>query len=483
MNPTTLDPALIVDVTGGTLAAKLYNGLVKIGNNLEIVPDIAESWTISDDGLVYTFKIRRGVTFSNHRKLKASDIRYSFLRILDPKSKSPNTWVFEKIDGVEEFQKGKADDVRGIRILDDYALEIRLRKPFSPFLKLLAMTAAYIVPHEATERWGPDFSSHPVGTGPFILESWLPNREIRMTRRADYFEGPPKIKGMIYRIIPEDLTAITEFELGNIDVLTIPASEFSRYRKDQAKKSYIVSLNGLNTYYAGMNCARPPFDNPVLRRAMNYAIDRKKILNTIYENRGRLAHGPLPDLLRKWDLPERYGYDPDKAREMIREQGSSGRTVNFYITAEQEVVDMAEVLQSYLESAGLHVKIKQLEWSAYKEAINNGVPDMFYISWWADYPDPENFLFPLFHSSNHGPAGNRTRFTDRAVDSLIEKGQASVSEKQRNAFYQKAEERIVEEAPWVSLWHRTDFTIRQPWVKNYKIYPIYSMDKGTEISF
>jgi ABC-type transport system substrate-binding protein len=482
-NPTTLDPALIVDVTGGSIAAKLFNGLVKIGDHLEVIPDIAEHWTISDDGLLYTFRLRKGVRFSNNREVKAYDVKYSFQRVLEPRGKSPNTWVFEKITGAEEFLKGQADDIAGIRIINDYTLAIHLRKPFSPFLNLLAMTAAYVVPREEAEKWGLDFSGHPVGTGPFILESWLPNREIRLIRRTDYFDQPAKVEGIIYRIIPEDLTAVTEFELGNIDVLTIPASEFSRYRKDQAKSTYISSIQGLNTYYVGLNCARPPFDNPVLRRAMNYAIDRRKILDTIYEKRGRIANGPLPEVLRQWDIPARYTYNPQKAREMIRKQGLKGITVHLYITAEQEIIDIAEVLQSYMESAGIHVKIKQLEWSAYKEAINNGEPDMFYISWWADYPDPENFLFPLFHSSNHGAAGNRTRFTDHAVDTLIEKGQSAISMKQRNIYYQKAEERIVDEAPWVFLWHRTDFTIRQPWVKNYTIYPIYSMDKGTEISF
>ena len=482
-NPTTLDPALIVDVTGGSIAAKIFNGLVRIGDNLEIVPDIAEAWTISNDGLRYTFRLRKGVRFSNNRELKAYDVKYSFQRILEPKSKSPNTWVFEKIVGADEFLKGRADTIKGIRVLNDYTLEIRLRKPFSPFLKLLAMTAAYVVPREEVKQWGPDFSSHPAGTGPFVLEKWMPNRDIRLVKRAGYFDQPAKVRGIIYRIIPEDLTAATEFDLGNIDILTIPASEFARYRKDQTRNKYISSIQGLNTYYIGLNCARPPFDNPVLRRAMNYVVDRKKILDTIYEKRGRVANGPLPDILRRWDMPAHYEYDPQKAREMIREQGLNGITVNLYITAEQEIIDIAEVLQSYIESAGIHVKIKQLEWSAYKEAINNGEADMFYLSWWADYPDPENFLFPLFHSSNLGAAGNRTRFIDHTVDSLIEKGQSSINGNQRNAFYQRAEQRIVDEAPWVFLWHRTDFIIRQPWVKNYKIYPIYSMDKGTEISF
>jgi oligopeptide transport system substrate-binding protein len=482
-NPTTLDPALIVDVTGGLIAAKIFNGLVRIGDNLSIQPDIAKNWSLSRDGLTYTFSLKHGVYFSNNKEVKAYDFKYSFKRILDPKSRSPDTWVLEKILGAAEFMQGRASDVKGIKVIDDYTLEISLKKPFSPFLSLLTTSAAYVVPREEVERWGPDFSSHPIGTGPFILKELLPNREIMLVKRDDYFDIPAKVKGIIYRIIPEDLTAVTEFEIGNIDIITIPASEYSRYKNDHEKQNLISSIKGLNTYYLGLNCSRPPFNSMGLRRAMNYAIDREKILNTIYERRGRLASGPVPDIMRRWDMPDTYEYNPQKAIKLIKKAGLDGFTINFYITADQEVVDIAEVIQSYIKAIGIHVKIKQLEWSAYKDAINRGEPDMFYMSWWADYPDPENFLFPLFHSSNFGAGGNRARYSNPVVDSMIENGQHTMEEKKRDLCYKKAEETIVADAPWVFLWHRTDFTIRQPWIKNYKIYPIYSMDKGTEISF
>lgn len=459
----------------------MFNGLVRIGEGLSVQPDIAKDWSVSTDGLTYTFRLRKGIFFSNNREVIANDFKYSFKRILDPANRSPNTWVFQKISGAEDFMKGRDDDVDGIRVIDDYTIQFRLKKPFSPFLKLLAMTAAYVVPQEEVGRWGPDFSTHPVGTGPFVLKEWRPNREIILDKREDYSSVPAKVKGIIYRIIPEDLTAVTEFELGNIDILTIPASEYARYREDPLRKDLISSIKGLNTYYIGLNCSRPPFNNLAVRKAINFAVDRKRILKTVYEGRGRLAAGPLPDVLRRWSITTRYDYDPGKAREVIRKEGFEGRTIQFYITADQEIIDMAEVLQSYIRAAGLNVEIKQLEWSAYKEAINRGEADMFYLSWWADYPDPENFLFPLFHSSNYGPAGNRTRYTNNTVDSLIEKGQQTMDEKKRDSFYRQAEEMIVADAPWVFLWHKTDFTIRQPWIKNYKIYPIYSMDKGTDI--
>jgi peptide/nickel transport system substrate-binding protein/oligopeptide transport system substrate-binding protein len=481
-NPTTLDPALIVDVTGGTISAKLFNGLVRISDDLSIQPDLAKNWTVSKDGLTYIFHMRERVLFSNNHAVTAYDVKYSFKRILSPKTRSSQTWVLEKIQGAHDYMDGKTHDIKGLKVIDDLTIEIRLEEPFSPFLSLLTMTAAYIVPRREVEKWGQDFSSHPVGTGPFILKRWVQNQELQLVRRDDYFSVPAHVKGIVYRIIPEDLTAVTEFEIGNIDVLTIPASEYSRYKNDPEKKHLISSMMGLNTYYLGLNCSKWPFNNPSMRKAIHYAIDREKILNTIYEKRGRLASGPVPDIMRKWDLDDIYTFDPDKSVELLKAEGNEDLNINFFVTADQEVIDIAEVIQSYLNDIGIDVNIKRLEWSAYKESIDKGEPDMFYLSWWADYPDPENFLFPLFHSKNFGPAGNRVRYQDSMVDSFIEMGQNTHDISKRNMFYRQAEERIVSDAPWVFLWHRTDFTVRQPWIKHYKIYPVYHMDKGTEIS-
>ena len=482
-NPTTLDPAYVVDVTGGTISAKIFNGLVRLDEKLDVIPDLANRWSVSKDGLKYTFWLRKGVKFSDNQEVKASDLKYSFMRILEPKTHSPNTWVLEKIAGARDFMTGKSAEVSGLRVIDDHTLEVRLEKPFGPFLYLLTMTAAYAVPKDEVSRLGPDFGSHPVGTGPFIVREWLPDREIRLARREDYFDKKAEVRGIIYRIIPEDLTAVTEFESGNLDVISIPGSEYSRFRKSHKWRDLIASVKAINTYYVGLNCSRPPFNNIELRRAMNFAIDRRKLLATFFENRGRLALGPVPDVLRKWDAGGPYEYDPARAREIVAREGLSGKTVDLYITADQEVVDMAEFIQSYIKKTGLNVRIHQLEWSAYKEAINKGEPDMFWLGWWADYPDPEDFLFPLFHSSNMGAAGNRSRYKNLEVDRLIELGQAAASEKERDQYYERAEKIVVREAPWVFFWHRNDYTVRQPWIKNYSLYPIYSMDKGTDIGF
>lgn len=480
-NPTTLDPALIVDVSGGGIAAKLFNGLVRLDPDMKVIPDVAVAWEISPDGRTYQFLLRQGVRFSNGREVTAEDFSYSIRRVLDPKTKSPNTWVFDKISGAREFMEGKATEIKGIEALDRYRIRLTLERPFSPFLHLLTMTAAYVVPRESVDQSGPDFGNRPVGSGPYRLAEWKHNSFLHLAGNAGYFADKPKIDGIVYRVIPEDLTAVTEFELGNLDLLSIPGSEYRRYRSSTRWSGLIASGQSLNTYYLGFNCSRPPFDNPRLRRAVASAVDTRKILDTFYDHRGRPAVGPVPENLRQWLAAAAQEYDPEKARRAVQREGAEGKKIQFFITADQEVVDMAEIIQSYLRTAGLDVVIRQLEWSAYKAAINRGDADLYWLSWWADYPDPENFLFPLFHSSNHGPSGNRSFYSNAEVDRLIEAGQTESSAARRHEDYRKAEQIIIQESPWVFFWHRTDHVLRQPNVSGYSLHPIYSIDKGTEV--
>ena len=484
-NPTTLDPALVTDVQGGGISAKLFNGLVRFNENLDIVPDIARAWKLSDDHVTYTFHLRRDVRFSNSRKITAQDVKYSFERVLAPQTKAPLTWVLDKIEGANDLIEGKASSLSGVRIVNDHTLVIKLERPFGPFLSLLAMTTAYIVPREDVERLGQDFGTHPVGSGPYVLSEWKHGQHIVLTAHEDYFEGRPKLNGITYRIIPEDLTAVVEFETGKLDVLLIPASEYRRYTTDPAWRDLVYGRPGLDSYYLGLNCTRPPFNDLRVRQAVNMAVDRQRILNTILEKRGVLATGPIPPVLWKnsgWPRTIKgYGFEPKKARELIREAGAEGKTITITIAADPEVLDIVEVIQSYLAQAGLKSEITQLDWSAFKQAVNQGEPDAFWLSWWADYPDPENFLFPLFHSSSAGAGGNRTRCNDAELDRLIETAQRTMDERQRYRLYLQAEDRIIHNAPWIFMWHKTEYFVIQPWVKDFKVYPIYSIDKRVDV--
>jgi peptide/nickel transport system substrate-binding protein/oligopeptide transport system substrate-binding protein len=205
----------------------------------------------------------------------------------------------------------------------------------------------------------------------------------------------------------------------------------------------------------------------------------------VFEKRGVLARGPVPPGLWKYGQGPKanagYRYDPEGAKRLLKEAGATGGRITLYISSDPEVLDIMEVVQQYLTAAGLQASIRQLDWSAFKRAVDKGEPDAFWLSWWADYPDPENFLFPLFHAASVGPAGNRTRCLDAELDRLIEKAQGTLDEQARYRLYRQAEDRIIRNAPWVFMWHRADYYVVQPWVENFRIYPIYSIDKGMDV--
>jgi len=501
-DPTTLDPAFIVDVSGGAIAAKLFSGLVGFDQDAKVVPDIAESYDISPDAKTYTFHIRNGVRFTSGREVVAADFKYSFERVLSPKTKSPRTWLFDRIAGAKGFMDGKATDVTGIRAPDPATLVVELSAPFGPFLGLMAMPGAYVVPKEEVERLGDNFADHPVGTGPYVLKRWERGSALSLAANPSYFAEKPKLAGIGYRVIPEDLTAVAEFERGNLDAISIPAPTFRRYTEDPKWKGFIVSQVGMNTYYLGLNCSRPPFDNLLLRRAVAAAIDRNRILKTIYEDRGILADGPVPRVLMPEfaDRPADGGdvgrlmfasltgaggyrhvppYDPALARKLIAKSGLKPKfKVKIYIGNDPETLDMVTVIQQYLKDVGADASIVQLEWSAFKEAVNKGDADAFWLSWQADYPDPENFLYPVFYSGNFGSAGNRARFKDETFDRLITAAQSEPDAVKRKGLYAEAQTRAVEMSPWVFFWHKRDFVVHQPWVKGFRLYPISNTDKG-----
>ena len=480
---TTLDPALIVDVAGGSVGCKLFNGLVRYDREMNIIPDLATRWEISPDNRSYTFYLREGVRFANGGSLTAWDVKYSFQRVLAKETRSPRTWVLDRIIGAKGFMNGEAEEVEGIKVPDDYTLCLTLREPFAPFLGFLAMPAGYIVSKEEVKRWGEEFGRHAIGTGPFRLSEWRHGERIVLTRNEDYFDALPKVKKICYRIIPEDLTAIAEFESGNIDLISIPSAEFERFLNNPEYNPYILSEAGLNVYYLGLNCEKEPFNRMAVRQAINYAIDKQSILDTILKDRGILSCGPIPPSLPGHNQGlEPYPYDPVRAKELLLKAGfKDGFEMTIYQKESKEAQNLTEVFQAQLKQVGIRVKIVQREWSAFKEAINKGEPDSFYLAWIADYPDAENFLAPLFHSKNLGPGGNRARFKDEEIDRLIQEAEGTVDDKKRIRLYNEIEGIIRERAPWVFLWHLREYVVHQPWVKNLRLYPIYNADKGTEI--
>jgi peptide/nickel transport system substrate-binding protein len=480
-DPSSLDPAHIVDVPGGALAAKIYNGLVRFDRDARIIPDLASRWDISEDGRTYRFYLREGVKFTNGRAATADDVVYSLRRILDPEVNSPRSWLLEAVKGASAFMKGESKELAGIRTAGDWVVEIELESPSGLFLNFLAMPNASIIPRKEADRDQPALSDHPIGTGPYKLEEWKHNNRIILRGNLDYFLGPPRLSGIEYRIIPEALTAAVEFEQGNLDIMDVPRAEYEKFTTELPWKDHILSRVGLNSYYLGFNCEKAPFDDKLLRQAFNYAIDREKIIDVLLEGRAIPASGPVPPDLISGAIGG-YEYNPDKAKELLERSGVElPLRVTFLFKADREVLSVAEVIQDYLKKVDIELILVQREWSSFKELVNKGEFDIFYLSWWGDYPDAENFLYPTFYSGNIGPGGNRSRFSDREVDRLLIEASRENDQDVRLNLLSAAEARVVDLAPWVFLWHKKEVMVCQPRVKNYRIPLIYNGDKFEEI--
>lgn len=482
-DPTTLDPALSNDAGSGELCALLYDGLVRFGAGTEILPDIAESWDISPDSKTYTFHLRPGVRFTNGREVTAGDFKYSFERVLNPRSKSSRGWVFQDIVGAAGFIAGRAEGVSGIQVLDEATLRISLAEPFAPFLGFLAMPAALVVPREEVERWGEDFSEHPVGCGPWKLEQWVHDDHLQLRANQDYFAGSPKLSGILYRIIPETMTVTAEFEAGNLDWMSIPSAEFDRWVEKPRWKPYILSQLKLQDTYIGINNQKPPFNDLRVRQALNYAVDVATIMKTIRPGRGIRANGAIPPGLLGSD-PQRkaYPYDPDKARQLLAQAGyPDGLHMEIWKMQSPEVTRILEAVQAYLADVGIRAEIVSRDWGMLKQAINRGEPDAYYMTWLADYPDGENFLFPTFHSINWGGGGNRARYKNEQVDALIERARRTLDDAQREQLYREIDGIVFEEAAWIYLWYPKIFVVHQPWLRNFRQNLMFNADKLLEL--
>ncbi len=482
--PGPLDPARAVTVTDGAVCALVYSGLVRFDAEGEVVPDLATSWEVSGDGLVYTFRLRRGVRFHDGARLTANDVVFSFTRILDPKVGSSRAWVLDAIDGAVEFMAGRASSVRGLQAPDPDTVRLTLARPLAHFPALLAMPAACVVSPGAVTRWGPDFGYHPVGTGPWILESWREGVGMRFEANPDYFGEPPRLGHLDYRFIPDAATRQAEFEAGNLEVLALGEENAAYFASNPRWSGHIVRSPELAVVYVALNCTKPPLDSVLVRRALNHAIDRQAIFEAIRPGRYVLAAGSVPPGLagHQPDWPG-YAYDPSLARTLLAEAGyPEGLSLDLYIRAGGMSVFCAEPIQAELARVGVRVRIVQLETQSFFAATGDaGNPDMGLLSWVADYADPENFLFPLFFSGNPPSAGNNARFNNPTADRLMAEIHREPDPARRAILCQSAERVVFEQAPWIPLFFPVSLVVCQPEVRGFRVWPVYNGNKMTEV--
>jgi len=458
------------------LPLNLYDRLVEAVTTgplkSELQPGLAEKWDVSADGLKYTFYLRKGVKFHSGDVLTADDVIFTFDRMLDPATKALNTDFLDMIAGAKERMDGKATSVSGLKKIDDYTVEITLAAPFAPFLANLATPAGSIYSKAATTKAGKDFGTKPVGTGPFKLDSWTPDSELVLSAFDDYFRGRPKFDKLIMKIVPEPQTMALMFKKGDLDVfdLDFARSQIPEFKKDPQWKDRIVSGPRVGTYYMSINQAIKPFDNPKVREAIMYAIDRQTLIDKLYYGTGIPAKGILAPGLAGYnpDLPG-FKYDPEKAKALLKEAGYPDgfeMTLN-QTTDSPTTLKMNEAVQAMLAQVGIKAEIKQMDSAAWSGTRKEGKLGSYTSSWSADYNDPDNFIYTFFAPRNS--VARSWNYQNKAVQDQLEKARTMTDMAARYKLYQEIEYTIVyKDFAFVPLFHLEHLFVVHPKVKNFK---------------
>lgn len=471
-DPRTLDPALATDVPSGRAVAYVFDGLTRFTPDARLEPALAERWDVSPDGKVYTFHLRRGVRFHDGTTFVARHVAKSFQRVVDPTTRSTGPWVLYPIAGARDFADRKAQSIRGIEATDDSTVRITLDRPLAIFLKLLAMPVASIIPDSV----GADFREHPVGTGPWKFVEWRHDDYLLFAKNPDYFDGAPKTDSLRARIIREPSTAVAEFEVGNVDLLYVPEAETRRWEETDERNAMLTSAPALRLWYVGINTTRGPLRDARVRRAINHAIDVGVILDRLIGGRGRRAAGVIPPVLDGADTNRRpYPHDIGRAKQLLTQAGfPNGIDIELWHSDNESFSRVAQSIQSYLAEADIRAKLVQREAAAMRAAARNGETDMVLKDWYADYPDAENFLYPLLHTANRGIGGNVSFYSNPEFDRLVDQSRVELDSARRVELYRRADSIAFADAPMAFLFFYNELYAVQPWVRGFQVPVIFN---------
>lgn len=477
--PRRLDPAHIRDLYEGIVSGLIFDGLVGFGRGTEIEPRLAEAWDISADGRIYTFRLR-DAKFSNGKPVTSADVRYSLTRVLQHATLSDRKWVLDRIDGAQEVTSGTETELRGIRTPDPHTVVIILREPYPVFLTMLAMPTASIIPADSAGagRAESPFDRNPVGTGPWVLEKWLRDQRLEFRRNPGFWGTPPKLDRFIYNVQVDDNVRRQQFEAGNFDIYEVGFAVYQAWSQNPGKRARMVPVQELRTDFLGFMNHKPKFADRRVRQAIAHAINRGSIFENLQKGRGVIAHGPVPPGIpgyRPGIAPRKF--DPDLARSLLTDAGATGLELDLWYRDEALWSEIVRAVKTDLEKAGVRVRLVPRDLAALRTGIRAGEPDIYLGSWTLDYPDMENALVPTFHSRNIPFQGNGSHFSNPAVDRLIEEAERETDAQKRLARYHAVEDAVMEECPWIFLFHRCAYYVVQPNVRNWNPAVMYNADR------
>jgi oligopeptide transport system substrate-binding protein len=466
--PLTLDPAIIQDVGSYTYVMHIFSGLVAFDQDMNLVPDIAESWEISSDGRTYTFYLRQGVKFHNGKEVTASDFKYSWERACRPQTESPTAATYlNDVIGAKEMLSGEAEEIEGIEVVDEHTLRVGIDNPKAYFLAKLTYPVAFVV-DEANVESGEEWWRKPVGTGPFELKGWEENELLLLERNELYYRDKAKVSYIAFRLYGAPMQM---YETGEIDVTDVYLQDLERAMDETNPLHQELQIfHELSLSYIVFNTSEPPFDDPQIRQAFCYAVDKDRVISQVLQDSVSQADSIVPPGMPDYDGGvQGLSYDLDKAKELIA--GATLPPLTFTTLGEGGYVStsLTAILYQWQQNLGVEIEVRQLESEAYFYRLDEEKDEMFDYGWVADYPDPQNFLEALFGSESEN---NKGEYSNSEVDDLLAQAAIEQDSETRFELYREAEQMIIDDAPCLPLWFGQNYVLVKPYVKGYVVSPL-----------
>ena len=475
IDPFTLDPGVSGEMTSHEYIAQIFSGLVRMDENLEVVPDIAEKWDISSDYRTFTFYLHRDAKFQDGRKVKAEDFKYSWERACNPATGSHVAAIYlGDIAGVDDVLAGKSQEISGVKVINDHTLEVNLKAPRSYFLYKLTYSTAFVVDEYNVDD-GIYWWRQPNGTGPFKLEQWNEGSLLVLERNDLYYGRKASLKrvefllwgGIPMRMYETDELDAVGVSVGYIDRVTDTRGPFY----DQLQISPELKLS-----YIGFNCTKPPFDDVNIRRAFSHAVDKEKIVSLVFRDLVEKADGILPPGIPGYDESlEGLEFDVEQARELIA-LSSYGDVANLppiTLTTTgyggEISSSLSAIIAQWRENLGVEVEIRILEPERFLYHLKEEKDEMYETGWIADYPHPQDFLEILFRTGNENNYGE---YSSAEVDAILDRAAVETDQVLSLEMYQQVEQMLVDDAAYLPLWFDKRYTLVKPHVQGYELNPM-----------
>ncbi len=449
--PVGLDPHTISAVASVRIFRQIYNTLIDVDDNMNFIPELAESWEQPDD-LTYIFKLRQGVKFHNGREMKADDVKYSFERILNPETAA--------------LGKSYYDSVSTIDVVDDYTVKFILKEPFAPFMTNLTSLYGAIVPKEVVEE-NTNLMQVACGTGPFILKEWVPDNKVILTKNPDYFvEGEPKLDSIEYYVMTDEASRIAALRTGNVHLIKLPASSISLVEGND--DITIMDYQSNDYLFLGFNLDLDKFKDVRVRQAISYAVNRQEIIDLVYDGEATIA-GFVPPAMGRWSMDfaseDLYQQNIEKAKQLMADAGyPDGFETTIAVGLLDDIRGAGEILQKQLEEIGIKATIQNLESGQYIDAWKNRTHEMMAGRNGAG-TDPDRAV--SFFYSTKGSA-NVWGYSNPDVDALCDKGKITVNEEERENVYKEAQKLVLNDCPNIWMASPMDYYFVRTEMKNYK---------------